>query len=270
MNKFSRDKIVEQRAFDAGWSIEKINKCRLSDLKNIFPENNLQSIVTNNKKPSFVNQTLNPPIVNMQYHAPEKLNQSDLNTGKTQDDVSPIPAPIEVNDINKIQERQKKLQIELDCLNEKAKTVRNYHHTTDEFDLKQVCKLKDSAIHINVYFENKCQQYTTLTQRQKKKTELLLEISQELDDEEIEMIRKSDLADKIKLAMYQKDLEELCHGLEEIISRKLKVLNLLDNSYDDGMQQLVLAMKGKLHKIQILFIVIQQKTKDFRNASGIY
>jgi hypothetical protein len=91
----------------------------------------------------------------------------------------------------------------------------------------------------------------------------LNEVSDEFDEDEMKLFRNSTLCDQQKLRMFQIDLEEMSNNLDDIICRKLIVLDLLlDSSEDNGLE--MSNMRGKLDKLKMLAIVMQQQASEWK------
>lgn len=275
---FTRDAVLEMRAFEAGWEIERIKRCMLSDLRSMFPskmdEEVVNSVVQYDNEVSntfkidesneFIGKT-NPRVIHIQY--PKSKVETDSNSDI---DTVDITCPFSqqnytgTNDILGISQRKKTLEAELKSLNDKEISVKNHMdnnlHIVEDFNLKEVYKLKDAQARIHTHFEMLCSGYKKSNTDLSRKIELISDISEEYEDEEeIYLIRQSVNNGERRVRVFQNKLTELCFNLESIIKRKLRLIDILE---DVENTHTMLVIRDKLGKMNVLLSMMKHKSQE--------
>jgi hypothetical protein len=305
--EFTRDPRIESLAFQNGWSLDKIRRTRVSDLKQLFDAKKSpdapQQTTWRTPQPikaivELSRQSATPPppkVLKEKQKFNNAIDLSDMFTTITSPEesykyTSPVhKSPIkrqprkgnphspvspkdddEVLQLATLASERKRLQQELDNVSEREKSAKNAlkHKTNsfvmDDFQVRDVCKLSDAPIRINTFFESICVEYEKQKINWEKKKELVLKMSEEFDEEEQSLIQQSTMKDQSKMKMLIKRLQDILIDMHKIIKKKANVLEILENSYDEN-GHLMLKMRGKLSKLQMVAVVIDQKLKEWNN-----
>jgi hypothetical protein len=166
---FNRDESVEKNAYDSGWSVDRIKRTRLSDIKAHLLKKEPQATkdVNLNKEISFKPVVLQCPLSKTTFRIPVSQRQvlnADWHGTKCTLSKMSIPSPQSQvsNDDDDLYDKKCALELELKRVTEKQNKSKNCLLETKShksFNLKDICKLKDAPIRIHNYFENICKEH---------------------------------------------------------------------------------------------------------------
>jgi hypothetical protein len=158
------------------------------------------------------------------------------------------PAKIKTDDFD-VQKKQ--LQFQLAELEKKQQNT-----IGKPFNIREVCKTSDAPRLIGVYIQDIMSECKKPLDNWSKKTDLLK--FDDFDDDEMDIIRKSIVKDKITLQKSYKKLETIGAQLSAIIQKKVAVVEILENIHEDE-QNIGIKMREKLQKLQHVSADISQK-----------
>lgn len=277
MDEFTRDPKLESLAFQAGWSLEKIKRTRLSDLRKLVAKaqetcvEQLSPIISTPLEKKQDIPDISSPSGSEILDITNTFQMRKIKKQPKKTHVQPqITEKYEYDEdtyilqLHEISVERKKLEEKLVALNAREKETKKRMRTNaikandiPEFQLDRVCQLPDAPIRISTYFESICKAFDIEFDKVQKKRQLVK--ADEFDDEEKELINQSLQRDSLAMEALKTKLRSLYNELTKVILRKKGVLDMIESSSYDENDPLMLKMRGKNCKLEIVATVIHQK-----------
>ena len=227
---------VIERAKQNGWSMEQINRTRTVDLKALFPEpDSLDELST----PESLDELSTPESLD-ELSTPESLDE--LSASESLDGPQSIPSESPVSEaINEI------VKLKITIPESKA----------PESSTSSLQKMRTE-------FGTICNEYSSVIRSWKHKSDFLRNYADDLADlekEEIKSITQSVDIDFVKITSIRKNLFQIITAHKIVIQRKIKVIDMLSNSFNTEL--IVNRMRDNLECMQILLISMERKLSEW-------